>query len=614
MNVKQSKHSTLLVVATLLLGGFLLGGFLPRPSAAQDIRVTALVSETTIGTEEELTYTVEIQGEALPEITTPEPPRTTGLALASTYPSTSRNISVVNGDMSVSIGFTWRFRPLEEGKAVIQPATIVAGGKSYTTNSVTVEVVPQSERPARRRLLGGGSGPSEISERDLFIRANPSKRRVFQNEQIILEYGLYFRDGIQLRQSRLADSWDAEGFWREELAVESRPVPRVVVENGIRYNMIVLKRVAVFPTRSGSLEIDPLKIQSEASPAFGSRDPFFALRSRYQPIELSSKPIRIESVDYPTPAPESFRGAVGRYTMDVSLDRSDLEVGESAQLTVVISGTGNVATLEGPEVELPGIFEEYDPNVESSVNRSGSAVRGSKTFTYVLIPRSNGTFEIPPVEFSYLNPADRSYETLTSDAFRVSVTGDVASLSPAIATAGGLPVDDIPPILTEARRWRAARTPLHRSPLVYGLVVLPLMLAAAAIAWKRREGRIATDVQYARRRRANPIAKKVLREAESLRSAGDARAFYSAIDAAVRGFVGDRLNVGEKAMTIGEFCATVGANGAEAQTVTTISTLLEECERARFAPVSPDPRVVDTALERATTVIEDLNVQLNSDA
>src|SRR5690606_17472437 len=130
-----------------------------------------------------------------------------------------------------------------------------------------------------------------------------------------------------------------------------------------------------------------------------------------------------------------------------------------------------------------------------------------------------------------------------------------------IATAGGLPVDDIPPILNEARRWRAARAPLHRSPLVYSLMVLPLLLAGAAVAWKRREGRIATDLRYARRRRANPVAKKVLREAEALRTAGDARAFYAAIDVAVRGFVGDRLNVGEKAMTIGEFCATVAASG-----------------------------------------------------
>ena len=599
----------------------MLCGSITRPVAGQDVRITALVSETTIGTEEELSYTVEIQGAALPEITTPEPPRTTGLALASSYPGTSRNVSVVNGDMTVSLGFTWRYKPLAEGRAVIQPTTVVAGGKTYATGSVTVNVVPQSQRPARRQSSGSifdqlapsrDPAQSEISERDLFIRANPSKRRAYHNEQIILEYGLYFRDGIQLRQSRLADSWDAEGFWREELAVESRPVPRVVVENGLRYNMIVLKRVAVFPTRTGSLEVDPLKIQSEASPAFGSRDPFFALRSRYQPVELSSAPIRIESLDFPASAPASFSGAVGRYTMDVTLDRPKLEVGESAQLKVVISGTGNIATLEGPDIELPGIFEAYDPHVESSVNRSGSAVRGSKTFTYVLIPRSNGTFEIPPVEYSFLNPADRSYETLTSAAHRIEVTGDVATLSPAIATAGGLPVDDIPPILNEARRWRAARTPLHRSALIYTLMVLPLVLAGGAVAWKRREGRMASDVEYARRHRANPVAKKFLREAEALRLAGDARSFYAAIDAAVRGFVGDRLNVGEKAMTIGEFCKTVGKAGADLHTIAAIRSLLEECDQARFAPMVPDQHVVDTALQRASAVIENLNQQLES--
>jgi hypothetical protein len=96
----------------------------------------------------------------------------------------------------------------------------------------------------------------------MFIRAVPSKRQAFQNEQITIEYALYFRTGIQLRQSRLADSWDAEGFWREELEIEARPIPQTVVVDGLRYNTIVLKRVAVFPTRTGSLRIDPLRIES----------------------------------------------------------------------------------------------------------------------------------------------------------------------------------------------------------------------------------------------------------------------------------------------------------------------------------------------------------------
>lgn len=586
---------------------------------AQDLRVVALVNESTIGTEDRLTYTVEIQGSSLPEVETPQPPKTSGLALSSPFPSTSRNIAVVNGEMTVSLGFSWAFSPVGEGEAVIEPMTITAGGKQYETERVRVKVVPQSQRPARRRsnsLFDQLAGPTdepqtEISDRDIFIRAAPSKRTAFQNEQITIEYGLYFRNGIQLRQSRLADSWDAEGFWREELEVESRPVPRTVVENGLRYNMIVLKRVAVFPTRTGQLEIDPLKIESEASAAFGSRDPFFALRNRYQPVELSSPSVRITSRTYPANAPASFGGAVGRFQMDVSLDRTEIEVGESAQLKVVVSGSGNIATMEGPTVDLPGIFEAYDPHVESSVNRSGNTVRGSKTFTYVLIPRSNGTFEIPPLEFSFLNASTGKYETLRSDAHTITVTGDVATLSAAIATAGGLPVDDIPPIMSEVKRWRKAAQPVHRSRTVYAVALLPLLLLGAAFAYKRRETRIQSDQQFARKRRANPVAKRFLKEAESFRESGNAKAYYAALEHAVKGFVGDRLNVGEKGLTIGAFCTLLEGRGVHAATLGEIRSLLEECDHVRFAPISPDQQAMNTAHERATTLIEQLNQQLD---
>lgn len=586
---------------------------------AQDLRVVALVNESTIGTEDRLTYTVEVQGSSLPDVETPQPPKTSGLALSSPFPSTSRNISVVNGEMTVSLGFSWAFTPVGEGEAVIEPMTISAGGKQYETERVRVKVVPQSERPARRRsnslfdqLAQPADEPqTEISDRDIFIRAAPSKRTAFQNEQITVEYGLYFRNGIQLRQSRLADSWDAEGFWREELEVESRPVPRTVVENGLRYNMIVLKRVAVFPTRTGQLEMDPLKIESEASAAFGSRDPFFALRNRYQPVELSSPSVRVTSKAYPSNAPESFGGAVGRFQMDVSLDRSEIEVGESAQLKIVVSGSGNIATLEGPTVDLPGIFEAYDPHVESSVNRSGSTVRGSKTFTYVLIPRSNGTFEIPPLKFSFLNASTGRYETLESDPHTITVTGDVATLSAAIATAGGLPVDDIPPIMSEVQRWRKAAQPVHRSAAVYAVAILPLLLLGVAVAYKRRETRIQSDQQFARKRRANPVARRFLKEAEACRESGDAKAYYAALERAVKGFVGDRLNIGEKGLTIAAFCELLEERGVAASTLGEVRSLLEECDHIRFAPISPDQQAMNTAHSRATALIEQLNQQLD---
>ena len=188
---------------------------------------------------------------------------------------------------------------------------VTAKGQVYTTKPIAISIVPQSQRPqrtnrqARRDPFGLRRAPAtnqaeakapSISKRDIFIRALPSARNVVQNQQVNIEYHLYFREGMQLRQSRLADSWDAEGFWREELDVERRPVPKTVVENGLRYNTIVLKRVAVFPTRTGSLTIDPLRIEAEAYVPNRSADPFdqfFSFRQRYEPVEVASETVKV---------------------------------------------------------------------------------------------------------------------------------------------------------------------------------------------------------------------------------------------------------------------------------------------------------------------------------
>ncbi len=596
----------------------------PAGLTAQDLKVTALVDQATIGSEERVTFTIEVQGTSLPDIRSPQPPQTTGLVLANQFPSSSRNISVVNGAMTVSMGYSWQFVPTVIGIATIGAATVTAGGKNYKTDPIRIKVIKQSDRPVRQQrkprslfddaLGSAAAAPSpKIANSDLFIRAKPSKRNAFQNEQITIEYDLYFRSGVQLRQSRLADSWDAEGFWREELEVESRPVPKTVVENGVRYNVITLKRVAVFPTRTGELNVDALKIESEATAGRGARDPFFSLRSRYQPVELSSRPVRIIGKAFPDNPPASFSGAVGSYRINAAMDRPTIEVGESVKLSVAISGSGNIATLEGPDVDTPGIFEVYDPRIETSVSRKGASVRGTKTFNYVLVPRSNGIFTIPPVEFSFLNPRSGRYETIRSAEFTVDVTGEAPASDISVATTTGLPVDDIPPISLTSASWSSVNSdPIHRSSWIYVLLLLPLLGLVGIAMYNRFNDKLTSDVSFARNRRANPIARKHLKRAAELLEQGNAKGYYEELDRAVLGFVGDRLNVGERALTRSMLDETLDNAGILSDTRSGVVKLLDECDQVRFAPIPPNAGAMQTAMDRASDLIESIHDRLQA--
>lgn len=592
-------------------------------ASGQDVSVVAHVDQTTIGTEEALTYTIEISGVSANQVRTPSPPSAEGLELLQSVPSTQSSVSIVNGVMEQSYSFRWAFRPTAQGDATIASTSVIAAGSTFQTEEIAITVVPQSQRPARsqqssRRLdpfstlfrspFDDQQPPEETQPdpTDLFIRASPSDLTVVQNEQVTIEYLLFFREGIQLRQSRLTDSWDAEGFWREELEVETRPIPQIVVENGRRYNKIVLKRAAVFPTRSGTLVVDSLRIESEAVLPTRSSDPFqlFSLRNSFTPVELASPSVTIESSPLPDGAPESFTGAVGNYQLSTHIDRTVLDVGGSIQYVVTISGTGNLATLDAPAFVPPVAFELYDPQVSTQLNRSGSRLSGTKTFTYVMVPRSNGTFELPAIDFSYYNPTVGEYRAHRSEPVQIIVTGTATTPLTATATTNGLPVDDVAPPVESASHWvKLNQNPVHKEPWIYAALLIPLLLIGVAAIYVSYQNKLVADVGYARKRKAHPLAKKHLKQAKSLLENGSTVEYFAELEHAVLGFLGNRMNISERGLTRAQLDAALTNAGVDSDISDRIQVLLERCDRGRFAPGSFATADLENAFDEAAGLI-----------
>jgi len=605
---------------------FVLGLLAPGTVLAQ-VDVHASVDATTIGTEESVSFTITIDGSDGSNVQVPQPPEADGLTLLQTIPRTQQSVSIVNGQMSRSFGYSWSYRPTAEGTARIGATTITVGNREYHTQPIQVQVVAQSQRPARsprvdpfQALRSPFDPPAaepapEPDESDLFIRAVPTQRTAWQNEQVVIEYRLFFREGIQLRQSRLTDSWDAEGFWREELDVETRPIPRVTVENGLRYNTIVLKKAAVFPTRAGELTVDPLKIESEAMMPFGSRDPFrslFAMQSRFSPIELASEKVTITSRPLPQGAPDAFNGAVGSYAMTVNPDKTTLEVGESLQLTVTVTGRGNLATMDAPSLSIPAAFDVYDPDVSTLLNRSGTRLSGSKTFRYILIPRTNGTFEIPPIEFVWFDPDAGRYRSSTSEPIPVVVTGTATSPLSVTATTNGMPVDDFAPAFTGDVSWQSSSSLLlHTRWWAWILLLTPLAAMGGAHFWRRHQDRLVRDPRWARGRRAHPLSRKHLKQAMELLQGGDTKGYFEEVERAVLGFIGNRLDVAEKGLTRPQLDALLAQRDVSAPLRSRLRSLLDLCDRGRFAPASFSPENKEDAFDDASSFIPDLDEELN---
>ncbi len=604
--------------------GLILWAWGPQFAVAQ--QVEAVVNSTTIGTEETLRYTIEVSGADFSGMQAPAPPDAEGLVLLQSTPSTQSSTSWVNGNVTRSVGFQWFYRAEQEGPARILAASVDIDGTTFTTQPIDITVVAQAQRqrPRRRSLLdpfgfdsGAPDPPAVVGERDIFIRAVPNARTVYQNEQVTIDYELFFRTDMQPRNSRLADSWDAEGFWREELDVETRPMPRVSVEKGIRYQSIVLKRVAVFPTRTGTLTVDPLRIETEVFAPQGGSDPFsrslFSLRTPYVTVERASSQIGVESRPLPPGAPDTFAGAVGDFDLDAQLSRTEVDVGEPVQLTVRLSGAGNIAMLDEPELSLPGIFEAYDPEISTQITTSGSRVSGSKTFTYLLVPRSNGTFDIPPVEFAYFDPTLETYRTLQSGTMTIRATGSAPSIRATTSTVLGFPVDDIAGPLAATRWVRYPAHPLHMRAWPYIVLVVPLILILLTVAARRRVTRHAADTAWSRNRRAHPLARKHLKKAVALQAREDPHAFYEELEKAVKGFVGNRIDIAEVGLTHSQLDNELEAVGLPSTLRKLLQSFLKACDAARFAPTRPTEQAMNDSLDGAHGLIASLDAALRAE-
>ena len=609
-------------IAAFLMVGWMLAA--PGAVGQSTVRVSASVSPSTAGVHETLAYTLRITGVNRADVSPPEAPATTNLVLQQSTPST-RYVQTPGGSSRVT--FEWRYRPMREGTARIKPVSLTIQGETYTTETIRVAIVPQSQRPSTSPAAppvappssgraSDGEGPSELAEQDLFIRAEPSATTVYRNEQIVVAYRLFFRPGLQLRHSRLAQAWDANGFWREELDVASRPQPRLQTENGNRYRTIVLKRVALFPTRTGALSIDPLRIKTEASVRQLRQS---NVPGGFEPVTLASDSLQVEVKSLPD-APPDFEGAVGTFNLRATLSTDTLSVSDDVQMELTVEGTGNLATLQMPMPDIPSAVEAYDPDVSMTLDRTRTVARGTKTFTHTLVPTAPGQHVLAPRPFTYFDTEAETYRTLRPAPDTIHVTGRGPSPPARSASA------------TDTRGTVVAQRP-DASPTWLWWGGAALMIGGALAFWmmRRRSDPDATRPRKARvfaprasSRDSGPTvassaadphaalttAQEHLGRAHRHLREGDVKPFYRSVERAVLSFVGRRLDRSVPGLTRAVLNDVLHTHDVPSEDREALHELLDASDQAQFTPAQPSHDSMQAALHQAQELILHLDAAL----
>ena len=605
--------------ATTVLSFLLLAFAAGSVMAVDEPTVTARVDARRIGEGDSLTLTIAVEGRTDGLV---EEPDLSGMAdfTIAAGPSVSTSTSMIwrNGTASSSTSrqYSYVLMPRRRGTLTIPTVTVKIGSRSYRTDPINIEVVEgrvQSAPPSRSRMTPPRARPGDAGEipGDLIVESIVSRERVYLGEQVLVTYSV-------LTQVDLADVPAPQqlpsytGFWVEEIPVDPRTTIRQVSRDGKEYTEFVLMKKALFPTTSGRLKIE--------STAFGlpvkvrSRDPFDALF--FTPTKMvyrQTAPITIDVTPLPESGrPASFSGAVGEFRLTVKADRTETTVGEAVGVQVQVEGTGNIRVMGAPALPPLPDYRTYDPKVAEHREINDDRVTGEKSWDYVLTPLLSGRQDIPPIRFSWFDPAKKVYVEQQSDPIPIQVAkakaGDPSV--PAVRREVIASRRDIRFIKTAAS-LQGGSAPFHRSYLFAATVALPVLLNAGLLLAVRRRRHHESNAGLIRQRRAPGFARRRLKTARALMSRGEPAAFHQEVARALTGYVADVLGVSPSGLTHERIAAVLSARGVSESLRADLMRRLEACDYARFAPDQAAPAAMEGVLEDAGLLIERLHRELS---
>ncbi|MDI6765697.1 MAG: BatD family protein [Bacteroidota bacterium] len=573
---------------------------------AQDATFTAFVDRNKLAMGERFEITYTLSGSTSGSNFRP-PSFNDFLTLSG--PNQSTNMQFINGAMSASVTYSYILQPRAEGKFVIPSAFINHGGKQLQTQPITIEVAKGA--PQQQSTPGGkkqSQQETDIGQQigdNLFLKVVVDKARVYQGEQITATYKIYTR--VNVVNYNLVKLPALTGFWSEDLDVPKQVQLSTEVVNGKQYRVGVLKKVALFPQRSGTLSLDPMEVECVVQVQSRRRsndvfdqffnDPFFGGVSNVN-HKVRSQSLNISVLQLPiSDMPTNFGGAVGKFSMEVWLDKLQTKTNEPVTLKVKISGRGNLKLLEAPNVNVTTDIEKYEPKISDNITKQSDQIAGSRTFEYLLIPRHPGDHKIPSVQFAYFDVDKKSFVSHSSPEFILNVEKG-SEITPTYAV--GISKEDVKLLGEDIRFIKSETISLRRkgdrftaSTLFFVLSITPILAFVGFMFYAKRREKLQGNLILVRNRKARKLARHRLAEAKKFLDAKKKvddstrrEEFYTEISRALWGYVADKLGIPPSDLSVDFVRTTIESRNIPTEVSNKLTSTIEMCEFARFAPAT----------------------------
>ena len=561
------------------------------------VQFEARVSKTTLGLNERLRidFMMNVDGDNFVQ------PSFDGFRIIA-GPSQQVSQSWVNGRSSFEKAYSYFLTPNQKGTFIIKPAAIEYNGQIYKTAPIKIIVTAATEQPR-------DPNDTQMSgDENLYLVADVSKTNPYINEPITVVYKLYFGNiGI----SNLGESSKPKynDFWSQNIEIK-QPVAEEGIFKGQNFRFIVLKKVVLYPQKSGRLKIEPLSLSVDVQLPTNRRDMFgrMMLTETTKRVSAGAKTINVK----PLPEagkPDDFSGAVGDFDFKVTPSKTNLKHGESLDLVVSVTGKGNLKLFSLPKPVVPNALEMYDAVHSEDISTPLSGMAGKSSDSYAIIPQYRGDYPVKPMQFSYFDLSSGSYKTLRSPQIMINV---LDGPTPADSTATGrnknkiAAVEEFKNIKSKTNLVTIDKEDFFGSNLFIGLLLLPFLLVPIIVLFKKKKEAMDGDISGNRIRMNNKLAKKYLSEAK--KQINNKELFYIALEKAMHNFLKAKLHIETSEMSKDNIQELLLSRNAKPEAVNDFIALTENCEVARYAPSSSV--TIQQDFDKAVFIISELEKQI----
>lgn len=560
-------------------------------------------------------------------------------------PNQEMGSTTVNGVSKVYIAISYVLQPKRAGKFIVGESAVVVSGKLYKSNPVNLIVKNESARtksgqaspplsslfldvppPAAAPkenytdyILKKGENVPEKVNRNMQLRLQTNKTSCYVGEPVIATYKLYTR---LKSESKMTKAPAFNGFSVIDLMKPDESEESRETLNGREYNVYTVRKSQLYPLQDGEIELESATLDNrivfikDGAGAERNTQNFFngypvdpdAIIN--QTVSLSNKPLTIHVKPLPEAGkPGGFNGAVGKFEITATLEKNSFGSDESGKLLVTIYGAGNLQLVTAPEINWPQGIEAFDAKVQDEYESATVPVSGKKKFVFPFTVNAAGEYKLPPVRFSYFDPATATYKTDSTKPISFSVIKGSTQPSYDIDTLSKKQPVSFSKKMFSNREWIIGVIALL---MMAGLYTWSRVERKARIKKKIGEEKVKIQTEKEEEVKLQVVAEKPqnpLQKTEECLNSTDCTAFYTLLNGELKSWMAEKFSIDLPDVNSKKIIHAFDKAGIDNITTLKVQQLMQEIEWQLYTPFERNDTMSDL-YSRAQSFIQMINNQL----